>query len=343
MSKDEGNAHLKAGRLAEAIASYTSALGAPSLSKEAVAALHANRALAHLKLNAASECVADCDAALSAQPGYVKAMYRRAQAREALGSPADLGAAFRDAQAALRLDPENREAALLARRLKAAVDACSAADESAPRAATEALRRAVADGAGEEELARCVGRISKVAEDRSHGPALVHTGAAAELVPLLPREDEVVDASSLRMPLVGLAVEALERMASSDLLPGAGAAAAGGLGAASPASGCGTAARRSICQACEGQPRPRDPLHASLAGRLLAVARACGGARSGLAAAAGGGEHPQLQNCLATAKRALSLLALLGGTRAALGSQDAQAAALRGLLALAPPDRKSVV
>ena len=43
MSKDEGNAHLKAGRLAEAIASYTSALGAPSLSKEAVAALHANR------------------------------------------------------------------------------------------------------------------------------------------------------------------------------------------------------------------------------------------------------------------------------------------------------------
>jgi hypothetical protein len=353
MTKELGNEHLKAGRLAEAIECYAAALAATGLSGDDAAAIHANRALAHLKRSEYALAVSDCDAALAVQPRYVKALFRRAQAREGL---ADLTAAFRDVQTLLQIDPANRESQALAKRLRVAMQARAAsADLSAPRAAVEALAAA----SSPDDRARCAGHLSRLARDASNAHALLHAGAVPRLLALLPSGD-LLTASEVATTVVGLAVEALERIAASDVLPKGGDAP--------PSSkAVSSLARKAIWSACPGAPLPRDPLHGSVAARLIRIAGACArgmlpaaggggagasgqegdsgrgggdglaGAQGGAAGESGAGEGSgltpaQQKLCEATAGRCLSLLSLLGSCRAAVGSQDAQAAVMCELL-----------
>ena len=105
-SKAAGNDHLKAGRIAEAVACYNEALEV-ELPVEEKAAVLANRALAHLKKKEHDSCITDCDAAISLQPRYAKAFYRRAQAHEAQQKYEN---AFKDVREVLRIDSTNKEA-----------------------------------------------------------------------------------------------------------------------------------------------------------------------------------------------------------------------------------------
>eukprot|EP00962_Isochrysis_galbana_P018006 scaffold5182_cov111-Isochrysis_galbana.AAC.1 len=407
MSKEEGNEHLKAGRLAEAIACYAAALAATGLSSDDAAAIHANRALAHLKRSEYAPAVSDCDAALAVQPRYVKALFRRAQAREGL---ADLAAAFRDVQTLLQIDPTNREARALAQRLRLAIAARAAStDLSAPRAAVEALVAATSP----DDRARCAAQLSRIARDPSNVPALLHAGAVPPLLALLPTADAPC-VEEVATAVVGLAVEALERIAASDIPPKDGSAHAGWRAASSEArTAIGTGATSEhVPKVTPDQPLPKDtkvrpptdskdplpkepsdPLRGSVAARLLRLADACArgsvtaaaagqpespkqeekskpeegsglketsgqadgdgragaqGAAAGAAAGAvsgasqadasqaGGGLAPSPADrptvCESTAGRCLSLLSLLGSCRAAVGSQDAQAAILREIL-----------
>ena len=73
----------------------------------------------HLKLKAHAECIADCTEALQVQPRYGKALYRRAQAREAAGALAE---AFKDVRELLNLEPSNKEAGVLIGQLKRAIE-----------------------------------------------------------------------------------------------------------------------------------------------------------------------------------------------------------------------------
>ena len=211
MSKAEGNEHLKAGRHEAAAASYTAALDAqPPPSDEEKAALLANRALAHLKLAKNDRCVADCTAVLQLQPRYVKALYRRAQAREALG---ELAEALKDVHEVLRIDgASNKEAAVYAGRLRRAIEARAATgDLSTPTLAVAALSSA----RDQTERVNAVGKLSRIAEDASRASELLHAGAVAPLLALLPEAATLTSAEQLEMPLLGLAVEALERMSHS--------------------------------------------------------------------------------------------------------------------------------
>jgi len=114
--KANGNAAFGAARYEEAVGLYTDALGhAP---RNAV--LYANRALALLKLNAHAEAEEDCDASLLLDPGFVKALLRRAQARHA---QENFDEALDDLELALDKEPKNGGARQLmaeCRRLKAA-------------------------------------------------------------------------------------------------------------------------------------------------------------------------------------------------------------------------------
>jgi len=114
--KVQGNNAFAAARYEDAIGMYTDALGhAP---RNAV--LYANRALSLLKLHAHAEAEEDCDAALLLDPGFVKALLRRAQARHALEQ---FDAALDDLELALEKEPKNHGARQLmaeCRRLKAA-------------------------------------------------------------------------------------------------------------------------------------------------------------------------------------------------------------------------------
>lgn len=71
--KDKGNALLKDHKYNEAIEAYTSAIALDSSNPT----FYSNRAQVHIKLEAYGLALNDCDAALAADPSFVKAYYRK--------------------------------------------------------------------------------------------------------------------------------------------------------------------------------------------------------------------------------------------------------------------------
>mmetsp|Transcript_8956 Transcript_8956/g.18072 ORF Transcript_8956/g.18072 Transcript_8956/m.18072 type:complete len:226 (+) Transcript_8956:24-701(+) len=120
-AKDRGNVHFKAGELPEALECYSEAieLAAPTEVDE-VGIFFANRAAVFARMGQHQAVCDDCDAALQRQPEYVKALLRRAQAREALDQPSE---ALADMKKALELDPGAKVAAAAVPRLEAAANA----------------------------------------------------------------------------------------------------------------------------------------------------------------------------------------------------------------------------
>ena len=89
--KEEGNTHFSQSAFPEAIQAYSNALtslphkvATESEASKLKAILLCNRAACHLSLCSWSDVVTDCDEALTCQPGYVKAVVRRATAYEQL-------------------------------------------------------------------------------------------------------------------------------------------------------------------------------------------------------------------------------------------------------------------
>ncbi|KAJ2948715.1 hypothetical protein O0L34_g7972 [Tuta absoluta] len=101
--KERGNTFVKAEKWDEAIACYNRAI---ELVKDD-AIYYANRGLCYLKKDSLHQAETDCTEALRLDPTYVKALQRRATARERLGS---LRAASRDLAEVLRLEPRNNAA-----------------------------------------------------------------------------------------------------------------------------------------------------------------------------------------------------------------------------------------
>ncbi|XP_054277821.1 RNA polymerase II-associated protein 3-like [Macrosteles quadrilineatus] len=101
--KELGNKHVKNSKWDDAIGCYTRAIEA--YSKDPV--FFANRALCYLKKKKFEMVESDCTASLRLDPTYVKAMLRRAAAREALGRIED---ACYDLRNALKLEPNNTQA-----------------------------------------------------------------------------------------------------------------------------------------------------------------------------------------------------------------------------------------
>eukprot|EP00903_Cladosiphon_okamuranus_P017674 g16275.t1 len=141
--KESGNKAFAKGDLGEAHRLYSAALeqcgGATSTETTNLrVTVLTNRAMVLFKQGKAEACVADCTSALEADPGRVKAYFRRALAREQLGEDGD---ALRDAKRALELEPGNKEAVRAARRIKDKV--AKAAKLNTPfRQALKALREA---------------------------------------------------------------------------------------------------------------------------------------------------------------------------------------------------------
>ncbi|VDN34633.1 unnamed protein product [Cylicostephanus goldi] len=113
--KDAGNDAVKRGDWAEAGDYYTEALQLTSEEDKALrSALYRNRALTRLKRDDFEGTESDATKALEYDGADVKALYRRALAREHLDNVA---AAFKDAKEALRLSPKDKSIADLLQRL----------------------------------------------------------------------------------------------------------------------------------------------------------------------------------------------------------------------------------
>ena len=102
IERERGNVHFRRGEFAEAIKSYTKAIGHDPKSTMA----YSNRAMAHLKLSDYRRALIDCNAALRLDPKYVKALLRRGIALNGLGRHR---AALRDLIQALGLSPGSKK------------------------------------------------------------------------------------------------------------------------------------------------------------------------------------------------------------------------------------------
>ncbi|KAJ1303216.1 hypothetical protein OPQ81_011415 [Rhizoctonia solani] len=98
--KEKGNAAFKAGDYPAAIGHYTSAILADGTDPT----FPLNRAAAYLKLNKNEDAERDCTTVLKLRSNNVKALFRRAQARVALGNLSDARA---DLVAAAKAEPGN--------------------------------------------------------------------------------------------------------------------------------------------------------------------------------------------------------------------------------------------
>jgi DnaJ family protein C protein 7 len=79
-TKEEGNAHFKAGRLQQAVDVYTSALEIDPTNKGTNSKILNNRALCYTKLKQWDDVIKDCDQAIKLDPSYTKARKTRAKA-----------------------------------------------------------------------------------------------------------------------------------------------------------------------------------------------------------------------------------------------------------------------
>lgn len=119
--KLEANELFKVGDIDKAIQKYTQALRACAdtpKDKLVKADIYANRAACHRQQYASKKVVADCTEALKLHPNHVKALIRRAQAREALEQFKD---ALDDFQAANYLAPNTPVAVQGASRIRTAL------------------------------------------------------------------------------------------------------------------------------------------------------------------------------------------------------------------------------
>ncbi|KAK6034310.1 tetratricopeptide repeat protein [Cooperia oncophora] len=113
--KDAGNDAVKRGEYAEANEYYTEALQLASDSDKSLRALlYRNRSLSRLKQDDFEGAESDATKALEYDGADVKALYRRALAREHLDNVA---AAFKDAKEALRLSPKDKAISEMLQRL----------------------------------------------------------------------------------------------------------------------------------------------------------------------------------------------------------------------------------
>lgn len=118
-AKDRGAALVASKSWGSAIEAYTDALIAlpnENYLTTTRAILLTNRALCHQRLGNWEMCKDDCDLALNHDAESVKAWFRRAQAHLELNAPLE---ALSDIKQALKLEPKNREAKNLARKIVA--------------------------------------------------------------------------------------------------------------------------------------------------------------------------------------------------------------------------------
>ncbi|KAI3682863.1 hypothetical protein L1987_83193 [Smallanthus sonchifolius] len=118
--KEEGNKRFQARDFVGALEQYDNALNLTPKNHPDRAIYHSNRAacLMQMKPIDYKVVVSECSMALQVQPGYVRALLRRARAFEAVGK---YEMAMLDVQTLLGADPNHRDALEIARRLRAPI------------------------------------------------------------------------------------------------------------------------------------------------------------------------------------------------------------------------------
>ncbi|KAG7669625.1 hypothetical protein Ndes2526B_g05967 [Nannochloris sp. 'desiccata'] len=113
--KEEGSRAFAMKKYAEANAAWDKALAMKTITPADAALLRNNKAACHMVSKKYKDAVAECSAALAAQPDYLKALVRRAKAYEAMGQYKQ---SLVDLQAANKLDSATDETRAAEKRVK---------------------------------------------------------------------------------------------------------------------------------------------------------------------------------------------------------------------------------
>ena len=175
--REKGNELFRAREYSSAVDAYALAL---ALDPACVAA-RSNRAAANMKLRRWRDAVADCDAALAAEPEHVKALARRGESRLELHpgeGDANARAALADLEKAAAIEPGNEHVRALERRARKAVA------ETAP------TRRVAIETEEEAEGEDGAAALEKKTEEPKHKPKAAERFEAAREGPMVIEEVE---------------------------------------------------------------------------------------------------------------------------------------------------------
>ena len=182
LCKENGNSHFKNERYLEAIECYNTALKKCPKGHECKAVLLKNRAACHLKLNDYSSALSDCTQSLQITPKDPKALYRRAQAYEGNGNLTD---AFADLKHLLAINPKNKEANVLARKLTTTIKKHQDVLQSTKGMVGEMIRALGDPDTPQANVIMAVKNCAILSRERAGSDQLYEAGAVNLLLPLL--------------------------------------------------------------------------------------------------------------------------------------------------------------
>ncbi|KAL0968421.1 hypothetical protein UPYG_G00266650 [Umbra pygmaea] len=197
--KEEGNTLFKAGDMQGALCSYTEALKLSNSQTES-AVLHRNRSACYLKLEDYTNAEADASKALDADPGDVKARFRRAQALLKLGR---MNEAFLDAQRCAQLEPVNKAFQELLRELGAQIQKRSAQMSSTDARVQQMFSLLLDPLAQPEDRQKAAQNLVVLSREDAGAEQIFRNDGVKLIQKLLSSEQEEVVLSALRT-LVGL-------------------------------------------------------------------------------------------------------------------------------------------
>ena len=200
-AKVEGNDHFKKQNYSEATECYTQALSlCPPPSPQAAIFLK-NRAQCWLNLQECDKALTDCVAALHITPSDVKTLYRHSQALEKTGK---LVEAFRQLQVLLRIDPQNKEAVQMARRLTVELKKQAASMESTDRVVSEMLAALTTPTTPLEKQINAAKNLAILSREVAGAEKIFAAGGAEKLIEIMEATTAPDLLNHILQTLVGL-------------------------------------------------------------------------------------------------------------------------------------------
>lgn len=187
--KDLGNEAFKKNNWDDSIEAYSNAIKLGEKHKDLPVFLK-NRAAAYIKNEKFEEAIKDCSAALEFCPNDPKALYRRSQAKEALGRFEE---AYKDAKDIWNADPDNKQMQQTLVRLHAIVQERAEKNAQASSKITQMCQLVFDVTVTEEKRKSAMNNLLILAREPSSANLILKEGVIRKIVNLLKTEknDEI--------------------------------------------------------------------------------------------------------------------------------------------------------
>ena len=182
LSKEAGNSHFKNKEYVLALKCYTQALQDCPQGHESKAVFLKNRAACYLKLEKYPSALTDCTEALLIKPHDPKTLYRRSLAFEGTGNLTD---AFNDLKFLLTIEPKNKEALELARKLTTTIKKQQEVLQSTDGIIKEMFEALADPKLPEAKVIMAAKNCAILSHERAGAERIYQAGGVAILLPLL--------------------------------------------------------------------------------------------------------------------------------------------------------------